>query len=52
MKNLVLVLMSYMIFILNAQATEIKGKPEELRAFLHPEKQRVSLSANAERRVY
>lgn len=35
-----------------AQATEIKGSPEELRKFLHPQKRSVSLSANVERRVY
>ena len=35
-----------------AQATEIKGSPEELRKFLHPQKRSISLSANVERRVY
>lgn len=52
MKNLLLLLLTYALLIPSLQATEIKGKPEELRAFLHPEKQEVSLSANAERRVY
>lgn len=40
------------IFAGSLYATEIKGNPEELRKFLHPQKSTVSLSAQVERRVY
>jgi uncharacterized protein YggE len=47
-----LTLLASPVLLNSAQATEIKGSPEELRKFLHPQKRSVSLSANVERRVY
>lgn len=52
MKNIVFLFVVLFIFVSNAFATELKGTPDELRKFLHPEAHVVSLSSEVERRVY
>jgi uncharacterized protein YggE len=52
MKIFITLLLVHLSTIANLHATEIKGTPEELKAFLFPDKKVVSLSADVERRVY
>ena len=52
MKALFIAVLTVASFNAASFTTELKGTPEELRKFLHPQKQTVKISASAQKRVY